>query len=486
MMQASEVLVLDGDGARAAEVVKLLRFAGVPARTEAVDAPEHWRAIFLAGPLPEEHEVFLAGQAERRTPLVLLDTDKPARTGLPASSLVARLSWPFSLPALQAALRQADAVHPASLPPDFRPLVGESQAMQRIRGMVRKVAPSEATVLILGESGTGKEVIARNVHQFSARRDKPFIPLNCGAIPAELLESELFGHEKGAFTGALSSRPGRFELAEGGTLFLDEIGDMPMPMQVKLLRVLQERTYERVGGRETRKANVRVIAATHRDLEERIRLGEFREDLYYRLNVFPIETASLREMSEDLPLLVEEMIGRLEREGRGSLSLTPGAMAVLSRYAWPGNVRELANLIERLSILYPDQPVEIHDLPPRYLEGIDLEELASAMSHGVASGGDAPPAGLDAGADPATQAAQHDTHVSSAPADTFPTEIRPDAFDLPDDGIDLKALLEGMEVRLINQALARNDGVVAQAARMLGVRRTTLVEKMRKYGLARE
>jgi sigma-54 specific flagellar transcriptional regulator A len=485
-MQASEVLVLDGDGARAAEVVKLLRFAGVPARTEAIDAPEHWRAIFFAGPLAEEHEVFLAGQAERKTPLILLETDKPARTGLPASSLVARLSWPFSLPALQAVLRQADAVHPAALPPDFRPLVGESPAMQRIRGMVRKVAPSEATVLILGELGTGKEVIARNVHQFSARRDKPFIPLNCGAIPAELLESELFGHEKGAFTGALSSRPGRFELAEGGTLFLDEIGDMPMPMQVKLLRVLQERTYERVGGRETRKANVRIIAATHRDLEERIRQGEFREDLYYRLNVFPIETASLREMSEDLPLLVAEMIGRLEREGRGSLSLTPGAMAVLSRYPWPGNVRELANLIERLSILYPDQPVEIHDLPPRYLEGIDLTELASAVSHGAASGGGASSAGLDAGVDPASQAAQHDTHVSSAPADTPPMEIRPDAFDLPEEGLDLKALLEGLEVRLINQALARNDGVVAQAARMLGVRRTTLVEKMRKYGLARE
>ncbi|MEO1751471.1 sigma-54-dependent Fis family transcriptional regulator [Thiofaba sp. EF100] len=485
-MQASEVLVLDGDGARAAEVVKLLRFAGVPARTEAIDAPEHWRAIFFAGALAEEHEVFLAGQAERKTPLILLETDKPARTGLPASSLVARLSWPFSLPALQAVLRQADAVHPAALPPDFRPLVGESPAMQRIRGMVRKVAPSEATVLILGESGTGKEVIARNVHQFSARRDKPFIPLNCGAIPAELLESELFGHEKGAFTGALSSRPGRFELAEGGTLFLDEIGDMPMPMQVKLLRVLQERTYERVGGRETRKANVRIIAATHRDLEERIRQGEFREDLYYRLNVFPIETASLREMSEDLPLLVEEMIGRLEREGRGSLSLTPGAMAVLSRYPWPGNVRELANLIERLSILYPDQPVEIHDLPPRYLEGIDLTELASAVSHGAASGGGASSTGLDAGVDPASQAAQHDTHVSSAPADTPPMVIRPDAFDLPEEGLDLKALLEGLEVRLINQALARNDGVVAQAARMLGVRRTTLVEKMRKYGLARE
>ncbi len=467
-MQASEVLVLDGDGARAAEVVKLLNFAGVAARTQVEDAPEPWRAIFLASGLAEEKLALLEGQGVRGVPIVLLDTGTPAP--LPASRLVARLSWPFSLPALQAVLRQADALHPASLPVDFRPLVGTSRAMQRIREMVRKVAPSEATVLILGESGTGKEVIARNVHQFSARRDKPFVPLNCGAIPAELLESELFGHEKGAFTGALSSRPGRFELAEGGTLFLDEIGDMPMPMQVKLLRVLQERTYERVGGRETRKANVRVIAATHRDLEARIREGEFREDLYYRLNVFPIETTPLRLMSEDLPLLVEEMIGRLEREGRGSLRLSPEALWALSRYAWPGNVRELANLIERLSILYPEQPVGIHDLPPRYLQGVDPDALAATHADGAAAEKDV----------------ADDAHVLPDPADTLPMKLDLDAFELPEEGIDLRAVLEGLEVRLIQQALARNDGVVAQAARLLGVRRTTLVEKMRKYGLTRE
>lgn len=230
------------------------------------------------------------------------------------------------------------------------------------------------------------------------------------------------------------------------------------------MRVLQEKTYERVGGRETRRANVRIIAATHRNLEERIRQGEFREDLYYRLNVFPIETAPLREMSEDLPLLVAEMIGRLEREGRGSLRLTPAAMAVLARYPWPGNVRELANLIERLSILYPDQPVEACDLPPRYLEGIDLAGLPQAVA----------------------EDAQSKAHVSLPMAETRPMRLTVEAFDLPEEGIDLKTLLEGLEVRLIGQALARNDGVVAQAARMLGLRRTTLVEKMRKYGLARE
>ncbi len=485
-MQPNMLLVLDDDEARAADLLRLLRFAGVEGIVDGDPLSGNWRAVMVSDSAQARHADALRGLVERNVPLILVEYLGGQRSALPASSWVAKLGWPLQQAALNAALRQADATHPARLPADFRPLVGQSPAMQRVRRMVQQVAPSEATVLILGESGTGKEVIARNVHQLSARRDKPFIPLNCGAIPAELLESELFGHEKGAFTGAFSSRPGRFELAEGGTLFLDEIGDMPMPMQVKLLRVLQERSYERVGGREPRKADVRVIAATHRDLEERIRQGEFREDLYYRLNVFPIETAPLRTMPEDLPLLVEEMIGRLEREGRGSLSLTPGAMAVLSRYAWPGNVRELANLIERLSIMYPDQPVEIHDLPPRYLEGIDLTELASTMPHGAASGGGGSFAGLDESVDSASYAAQHDTHVSSAPADTPPTEIRPDAFDLPDDGIDLKALLEGLEVRLINQALARNDGVVAQAARMLGVRRTTLVEKMRKYGLARE
>lgn len=197
----------------------------------------------------------------------------------------------------------------------FRSLVGRSHAVQNVRRMIEQVAPTDANVLILGESGTGKEVVARNIHYYSSRREGPFVPLNCGAIPAELLESELFGHEKGAFTGAISARKGRFELAEGGTLFLDEIGDMPMSMQVKLLRVLQERCFERVGSNKTIRADVRVIAATHRNLEEMIADGEFRQDLYYRLNVFPIDVPALRERAEDIPLLLQELLSRLTADG---------------------------------------------------------------------------------------------------------------------------------------------------------------------------
>lgn len=208
----------------------------------------------------------------------------------------------------------------------FRSLVGTSRAIQQVRQMMQQVADTEASVLILGESGTGKEVVARNLHYHSKRREAPFVPVNCGAIPAELLESELFGHEKGAFTGAISSRAGRFELANGGTLFLDEIGDMPLPMQVKLLRVLQERTFERVGSNKTQSADVRIIAATHKDLEKMIEEGSFREDLYYRLNVFPIEMAPLRERIEDIPLLMNELISRMEHEKRGSIRFNSAAI----------------------------------------------------------------------------------------------------------------------------------------------------------------
>jgi len=223
----------------------------------------------------------------------------------------------------------------------FRSLVGNSRAIIKVRKLVNQVAPTEATVLILGESGTGKEVVARNIHYYSNRRNKPFVPINCGAIPGELLESELFGHEKGSFTGAVGSRQGRFEQAEGGTIFLDEIGDMPLAMQVKLLRVIQERSFERVGSNKTMKSDVRIIAATHRDLEKLIDDGTFREDLYYRLNVFPIEMPPLASRAEDLPLLVNELITRLEHEKKSSVRLSPAAMMALCNYEWPGNVREL-------------------------------------------------------------------------------------------------------------------------------------------------
>lgn len=335
----------------------------------------------------------------------------------------------------------------------FRALSGNSRSTQRIKRMIEQVADSEATVLILGESGTGKEVVARKLHFHSSRRGKPFVPVNCGAIPPDLLESELFGHEKGAFTGAISARQGRFELADGGTLFLDEIGDMPMPMQVKLLRVLQERTFERVGSNKVIKANVRIIAATHRNLEEAIKDGNFREDLYYRLNVFPIDVPPLRERVEDIPLLITDLISRIENEKRGSVRLTPLAITALSQYSWPGNVRELANLIERLAILYPYGVVDAKDLPEKYSDGFDASQHVGELPQ---------------------------VTIHGEEMDTVRTVAR-----LPHGGIDLKEHLNSLEQDLIRQALDEADGVVAHAAKRLKMRRTTLVEKMRKYGMHR-
>ncbi len=262
----------------------------------------------------------------------------------------------------------------------FRSLVGTSRAIQQVRQMMQQVADTDASVLILGESGTGKEVVARNLHYHSKRREGPFVPVNCGAIPAELLESELFGHEKGAFTGAITSRAGRFELANGGTLFLDEIGDMPLPMQVKLLRVLQERTFERVGSNKTQNVDVRIIAATHKNLEKMIEDGTFREDLYYRLNVFPIEMAPLRERVEDIALLLNELISRMEHEKRGSIRFNSAAIMSLCRHDWPGNVRELANLVERLAIMHPYGVIGVGELPKKFRHVDDEDEqLASSL-----------------------------------------------------------------------------------------------------------
>ena len=270
----------------------------------------------------------------------------------------------------------------------FRSLVGNSRAMQGVRQLIQQVADSDANVLITGESGTGKEVVARNIHYHSGRRNKPFVPINCGAIPPDLLESELFGHEKGAFTGAINSRQGRFEMAHGGTLFLDEIGDMPLAMQVKLLRVLQERQFERVGGNRIISIDVRVISATHRNLEDAIKEERFREDLFYRLNVFPIEMPPLRDRLEDLPLLINELIARIEHEKRGSVRVSPASMMALCQYSWPGNVRELANLIERLAILYPYGVVDVADLPEKF-------QLSEAAVHPEMPRPSESPAALD-------------------------------------------------------------------------------------------
>src|ERR1700748_711886 len=243
---------------------------------------------------------------------------------------------------------------------------GTSLPIREVVSLIRQVAAHESTVLVLGESGTGKEVAARAIHDLSPRRNRPFVAVNCGAIPADLLESELFGHERGAFTGAVSARKGRFEIAEGGTLFLDEIGDMSPTMQVKLLRVLQERVFERVGNQTPMKCNVRIIAATHRNLDDSITRGTFREDLFHRLNVFPIEMPPLRSRSEDIPLLIRDFVAHNMSEGRGRLQISQRALAALALHSWSGNVRELGNLVERLSIVCNNKVVEVRDLPPKY------------------------------------------------------------------------------------------------------------------------
>lgn len=317
-------------------------------------------------------------------------------------------------------------------------LVGASDCMQSIRDTIAQVQNSNVTVLVLGESGTGKELIARQLHDGSERAASPFVALNCAAIPSELLESELFGHEKGAFTGAHERRAGRFEQAKGGTLFLDEIGDMPLPMQAKLLRVLEEKSFQRVGGSQSLRADVRIVAATHRDLGHAIRKGAFRQDLYYRLNVFPIVVPPLRERLEDVPLLLASFLSAENAKQKKSIALSSEAIQVLSTYQWPGNVRELANLIERLVVANNGPMVDLCDLPP----------LLQSM----------PP-----------------NHASSAPT----------ARALDDGSIDLKKHLNELEQYYIKKALQDSGGVVSKAAERLKMGRTTLVEKMRKFEIRR-
>jgi sigma-54 dependent transcriptional regulator, flagellar regulatory protein len=378
---------------------------------------------------------------------------------------------------------QSDAQAAAFLP------TGDSLPIRRVNRLIRQVAGFDSNVLILGESGTGKEVVARAIHECSPRANRPFIAINCGAIPGELLESELFGHEKGSFTGALAMRRGRFELAEGGTIFLDEIGDMQTAMQVKLLRVLQERMYERVGSCAPQRCDVRIVAATHRNLEDCIAKGSFREDLYYRLNVVPVEMPALRERAADLPQLIASLGERVQAAHRQPLRLLPETIEALQCYRWPGNVRELANLLERLSIQSGGQPIGIADLPERYqpADWIPPAEVADAQLTPVSLAINRvhdPLAELKNLADEDLPAAGNGSHDEAMPAvagNVLPMQA---AVALPAEGMDLRAYLENLERSLITRALEAAGGTVAQAARLLGLRRTTLVEKLRKYGLA--
>ena len=327
---------------------------------------------------------------------------------------------------------------------DFGAIVGDSPALREVLGRVEQVAQTTATVLLRGETGTGKEMVARAIHINSARESKPFIKVNCAALAPGILESELFGHEKGAFTGAVGRRPGRFELADGGTLFLDEIGDVPIDVQVKLLRVLQEREFERVGGSETVKVDVRLVSATHRDLERQIAAGQFREDLYYRLNVFPIQLPPLRERIGDIALLAEHFVQKYARSfGKQIRGLDASAVAALNGYVWPGNVRELENVIERALILTRGPDVTSADL--EFTKRSIPTPQPSPVSGGVGGGADV---GLSRdGARP------------------------------------LHERLSEQERAEIIQAIDQSQGNIAHAARRLGINRSTLYYRLRKYGL---
>lgn len=474
---AKKLLIIDSDAEQSLKLSHQLEFIDYDAKIlsshtllDSMSDISEFRAIFIAnfhGIV--EWATELAAKNEKCPPLVLLLGNQPADLSkkeiestfvgcLKATQKYAELSDILHRAEVQGTASTQPVKESISNPELFRSLVGNSRAIVRVRKMIDQVAPTEATVLILGESGTGKEVVARNIHYYSNRRNKPFVPINCGAIPSELLESELFGHEKGSFTGAIGARQGRFELAEGGTIFLDEIGDMPLNMQVKLLRVIQERSFERVGSNKSVKSDVRIVAATHRDLEKLIEDGTFREDLYYRLNVFPVEMPPLKTRAEDLPLLVNELITRLEHEKKSSVKLTPAAMMALCNYDWPGNVRELANLMERMTILHPYGVVDVKDLPGKVVPHGGAEE-----SLGDSDLMDAMP-----------------KLVTGMPGKSLNNNPR-----LPRDGIDLKQHLTEIEISLIEQALDECSGVVAHAANRLKIRRTTLVEKMRKYGIQR-
>jgi two-component system response regulator PilR (NtrC family) len=318
----------------------------------------------------------------------------------------------------------------------FSGLIGKSKKMREVYTLIEKVSTSNTNVLVLGESGTGKELAAKAIHYNSPRKDKPFVPVNCGAIPENLMESELFGHKKGSFTGAIADRPGLFEQAEGGTLFLDEIGEIPLQLQTKLLRVLQEREFRKVGGTEDKRADVRIVAASNRELEEQVNEGSFREDLFYRINVVQIRMPSLRERPEDIPLLVEHFHKKFVESPHEGETITSGALKVLLSYSFPGNVRELENIIERCMVL-GDKTISVDSLPPRLLE------------------------------------------YQQAPATN-------DVYAIPGEGMNLEAYLDGIEKRFLLQALEKSGGVKKKAAELLGLTFRSFRYRLAKFGMDEE
>ena len=356
--------------------------------------------------------------------------------------------------------------------------VGQSKRVRELLTLVARVAKSDSTVLITGESGTGKERIARILHEASPRAHAPFVPVNCGAIPEGLMESELFGHEKGAFTGAVTGRPGRFELANGGTIFFDEIGELPLPLQVKLLRVLQEKTYERVGGIRVQTANVRVLAATHRNLEEMSREGRFREDLFYRLSVIPVEIPPLRERKEDIPLLMAFFQHRWEEEGRGDpVALGRDVQKALCDYPWPGNVRELENVMERLHVLHGGETVTVDLLPEK------IRQHLPAIPESLPSSAEIPSTPLSPQSDSSPDAGLPVLFEGTS-VNVLPDPARLAVPIDTESDFSLTAFMGDIERTLVQKALERAGGNRSKAAELLGINRTTLIEKLKRFGIS--
>jgi len=363
---------------------------------------------------------------------------------------------------------------------DMKPLphfIGSSELAQALRGLVATMANSNATVMITGESGTGKELLARLLHDESNRCGANFVPINCAAIPKDLLESELFGHRKGAFTGAVADRVGRFELAHGGTIFLDEIGDMSLDMQVKLLRVLQERTVDPIGGTRQVQVDVRVIAATHRDLETEISAGRFREDLYYRLNVLPMVTPPLRERPSDVAELLDFFAKKFVNFGQPPIRFKADFMLALQKYPWPGNVRELSNLVDRFSTLYAGQELDLRAIPPTLLPKglISAQSELQAQAPLLAKLEMTPPPEVLAEMQDQPEPEDNDVESIIMLAQGMPH--------LPPEGMSLKERMAQIERSIIEQALDRNSGNVSRTAKLLNLQRTTLIEKINKYEL---
>ena len=371
-------------------------------------------------------------------------------------------------------------------------ILGSSSELTQLRGLIKQCAASDAPVLLRGESGTGKELVTRALHSQSARASNPFVAINCGAIPDQLLESELFGHRRGAFTGATCDRKGRFELAHKGTLFLDEIGDMPSQLQVKFLRVLEEKVIQPLGGTSEIEVDVRIVAATHRDLEEMVSEGEFREDLLYRLNVLPIRIPPLSQRKEDIPELLSHFAESFAINSK-KVNFTRRSLLILQAYSWPGNVRELSNLVQRFSVLYPGKTIELSKIPDEFLsqelihmtrfsERPVIEEEHNARSR--EEDGSANNHSIEIG----TEFDDLKSEVNEQGVMDFEQiiELSNTITTLPDKGLPTRDLLNNLEANLIRTALDQTDGNVSKASELLQIGRTSLIQKINKYQLEKD